>query len=54
VRWGSVCPGSYAGLSQGWLWEYHMPFICSPVGVHLLSKFGVGVWRCGSPPGFSV
>jgi hypothetical protein len=20
----SVCPGDYAGLSQGWLWEYHM------------------------------
>jgi hypothetical protein len=31
VRWGSVCPGAYAGLSQGWLWEYHMT-----LGAHLL------------------
>jgi hypothetical protein len=23
---GSVCPGGYAGLSQGWLEEYHMMF----------------------------
>jgi hypothetical protein len=27
---GSACPGGYAGLSQGWLWENHMPLICSP------------------------
>jgi hypothetical protein len=31
VGWVSVCPGSYAGLSQGWLWEYHMT-----LGAHLL------------------
>jgi hypothetical protein len=33
--WGnrSVCPGSYAGLSQGWLWEYHITLICSPFGL---------------------
>jgi hypothetical protein len=24
--WGSVCSGGYADLSQGCLWEYHMPF----------------------------
>jgi hypothetical protein len=30
-RKGSVCPGGYAGLSQGWLWEYYMM-----LGVHLL------------------
>jgi hypothetical protein len=30
---GSVCSGGYAGLSQGWLWEYHLPLICSPVGL---------------------
>jgi hypothetical protein len=28
---GSICPGSYAGLSQGWLWEYCVLLICSPV-----------------------
>jgi hypothetical protein len=27
----SVCPGVYAGFSQGWLWEYHMM-----LGAHLL------------------
>jgi hypothetical protein len=24
-RWGSVCPGGYAVLAQGCLWEYHVP-----------------------------
>jgi hypothetical protein len=28
---GSVCPGGYAGLSQGWVGEYHVT-----IGVHLL------------------
>jgi hypothetical protein len=28
---GSVCPGGYAGLSQGWLGEYHVM-----LGAHLL------------------
>jgi hypothetical protein len=23
----------YAGLSLGWLWEYHVMLICSPVGL---------------------
>jgi hypothetical protein len=23
--WGSVCPGGYADLAQGCLWEYHVP-----------------------------
>jgi hypothetical protein len=32
---GSDCPVGYAGLSQGWLWGYCMPLICSPVGLHL-------------------
>jgi hypothetical protein len=40
VGWGSVCPGSYAGLSQRWLLEYHVPLICSPVGLCLPSRFG--------------
>jgi hypothetical protein len=49
-----VCPGDYDGLSQGWLWEYHLPLICSPVVLHLPSRFGAGVWQDRSPPGFSV
>jgi hypothetical protein len=30
--WGSVCPGGYADLSQGCLWEYHVPLnsSCGP------------------------
>jgi hypothetical protein len=51
---GSVCLGGYAGLSQGWLWEYCVPLICSPVGLRLPSRFGAGIWWLGSPPVFSV
>jgi hypothetical protein len=41
----SVCPGGYAGLSQGWLWEYRVPCLHSPVGPCLPSRFGAGsVW----------
>jgi hypothetical protein len=50
----SICPGVYAGLSQGWLWEYPVQLICSPVGLHLPSRFGTGTWRCRITPGFSV
>jgi hypothetical protein len=25
--WGLVCPGGYAGLAQGWLWEYRVLLI---------------------------
>jgi hypothetical protein len=53
-RWGSDCPGSYSGLFQGWLWEYCMPLICSPVGLHLPSRFEAGIWWHESPPVFSV
>jgi hypothetical protein len=30
--WGSVCPGGYADLAQGCLWEYRMPLSshCGP------------------------
>jgi hypothetical protein len=46
---GSVCPGGYAGLSKGWLWEYHMMLICSPVGLLGVSQAGLemasGRWR---------
>jgi hypothetical protein len=31
LGWESVCPGGYAGLSQGWLWEYRMGTWCSPL-----------------------
>jgi hypothetical protein len=41
---GSVCPRGYAGLSQGWLWEYHVLLICSPVDLRLPSKFGASIW----------
>jgi hypothetical protein len=36
---GSVCPGSYADLSQGCLWEYHVP-LSSPCGLHLHKHSG--------------
>jgi hypothetical protein len=32
--WGSVCPGSYADLAQGCLWDYYVP-LSSPCGPHL-------------------
>jgi hypothetical protein len=51
---GSVCAVGYAGLSQGWLWGYCMLLICSPVGLHLPSRLGAGIWWCRSPPGFSI
>jgi hypothetical protein len=54
VGHGSVCPGGYAGLSQGWQWEYHMLLICSLVGLRLPSRFGASVWQSRSPPVFSV
>jgi hypothetical protein len=47
--WGGM---GYAGLSQGWLWEYHIPLICSPVGLRLSSRFGASIWHHGSPPVF--
>jgi hypothetical protein len=33
---GSVCPGGYVGLSQGWLGEYHMM-----LGTHLFGLLNV-------------
>jgi hypothetical protein len=51
--WELVCPGGYADLAQGCLWEYHMP-LSSPCGLHLPKQSGH--WRCWHrrPPGFSV
>jgi hypothetical protein len=40
--WGSVCPGSYADLTQGCLWEYHVP-LSSPCGPRLPKPSGH--WR---------
>jgi hypothetical protein len=52
--WGSVCPGAYADLAQGCLWEYHVP-LSSPVVCVFPSHLGAGVWLWhGSLPGFSV
>jgi hypothetical protein len=31
---GLVCPGGYADLAQGCLWEYHI-LLSSPCGLHL-------------------
>jgi hypothetical protein len=43
VFWGkgSVCPGGYAGLSHGWLWEYCVPLICSHIGLLDVSQTGL-------------
>jgi hypothetical protein len=38
---GLVCPGGYAGLSQEWLWEYHMLLIYSPIGLLVVSQAGL-------------
>jgi hypothetical protein len=54
VGWEPVCPGGSAGLSQGWLWEYCMLLIFIPIGLHLPSRFGAGIWWHRSPPVFSV
>jgi hypothetical protein len=48
---GSVCPGGYADLAQGCLWEYCMP-LSSSCGPHLPKRSGG--WRCRSPPRFPV
>jgi hypothetical protein len=44
---GSVCLGGYAGSSQGWLWKYRMPFICSTVGLLDVSQAGLEPVSCG-------
>jgi hypothetical protein len=51
--WGSVCPGGYADLFQGCLWEYHV-LLSSPGGLLLPCRIEAGIWRHGSPPGFSI
>jgi hypothetical protein len=39
--WGLVCPGGYADLAQGCLWEYHVP-LSSPCGPRLSKPSGPG------------
>jgi hypothetical protein len=51
--WGSVCPGGYAALAQGCLWEYCMQ-LSSPGGLLLPSRIGAGIWWHGNPPVFSI
>jgi hypothetical protein len=38
--WGLVCPGGYADLAQGCLWEYRVP-LSSPCGLHLPKPSGL-------------
>jgi hypothetical protein len=51
--WGSVCPGVYADLAQGCLWEYHM-LLSTHGGLHLPKQSGSLHLAARSPPGFSV
>jgi hypothetical protein len=51
VLWsrGLVCVGGYAGLSQGWLWEYHVMLVayCGLLDVYqggLEPASGAGAW----------
>jgi hypothetical protein len=37
--WGLICPGGYADLAQGCLWEYWGP-LSSPCGLHLSKPSG--------------
>jgi hypothetical protein len=48
--WGSVCPGAYAVLAQGCLWEYHVP-LSSPC-LHLSKPSGHGQLAAWGPSWF--
>jgi hypothetical protein len=37
----SVCPGGYAGLSQGWLGEYHVTLHAHLFGLPNISQAGL-------------
>jgi hypothetical protein len=49
-EWGvrSVCPGGYAGLSQGWLWEYCMIFGAHLFGLLNVSQAGLALLSGGA------
>jgi hypothetical protein len=45
--WGWVCPGGYADLAQGCLWEYCV-LLSSPGGLHLpkwSGRWGLAAWE---------
>jgi hypothetical protein len=46
--WGLVCPGGYADLAQGCLWEYCVP-LSSPCGPHI-PKLSGRRWLVGRGP----
>jgi hypothetical protein len=46
--WALVCPGGYAELAPGCLWEYCV-LLSSPGGLLLSRRLGAGVWWCESP-----
>jgi hypothetical protein len=48
--WGSVCPGGYAVLAQGCLWEYCIP-LSSPC-LHLPMPSGRGHLEARGPSWF--
>jgi hypothetical protein len=52
----SLCPGGYAGLSQGWLGEYHMMFAAHLFGLPNVSQAGLELvsGSGNSSPVFSV
>jgi hypothetical protein len=54
--WGSVCAGGYAGLSQGWLGEYHVMLGAHLFGLLNISQAGLelAAGGGGSPPVLSV
>jgi hypothetical protein len=47
--WGLICPGGYADLAQGCLWEYHVP-LSSPCGPCLPKPPGRGCLAAAQGP----
>jgi hypothetical protein len=45
--WGSVCPGGYADLAQGCLWEYRVP-LSSPGCVRLWGRWELASGSTGA------
>jgi hypothetical protein len=50
--WRSVCPGGYAVLAHGCLWEYRVPLSSPSPCLPML--YGHGRLAAGGPSGFSV
>jgi hypothetical protein len=51
--WGSVCPGGYADLAQGCLWEYQV-MLNSPCGLRLPKRSGSWHLAIQEPSGFCL